>query len=96
MKYLALVVLFGVMCPASDQAPKPACNAKNQGQFWPEKANSDHAAARLLYQRGELEMCSLVVWKYRWEHISVNARDVAKQSHPFASESGKKAAEQNN
>jgi hypothetical protein len=96
MKYVALVVLFGVICPAAEKAPKPACNAKNQGQFWPEEANSDHSAARLLYQRGELEMCSLVVWKYRWEHLSVNARDVAKERHPFPSESEKTSAKQNN
>jgi hypothetical protein len=96
MKHLALLVLFGVVCPAADRTPKPACNAKNQGQFWPEEANSDHSAARLHYQRGDLEMCTLAVWKYKWQHISVNARDVAKESHPVASEPGKKAAAQNN
>jgi len=96
MKYVALVVLFGVISLAAEQAPKPTCNEKRQGQLWPEEANSDHAAARLLYQRGELEMCTLVVWKYRWEHLSVNARDMAKERHPFASEAGKAAGQQNN
>ena len=96
MKYGALMFLFGVMSVAAEQTPKPACNARNQGQFWPEEANSDHAAARLLYQRGELQMCSLVVWKYRWEHVSVNARNVAKEGHPSASKSEEAAAKQNN
>jgi hypothetical protein len=96
MKYAALIVLFGVLCSAAEQTPKPACDARNQGQFWPAEANSDHAAARLLYQRGELEMCSLVVWKYKWEHISVNARNAAKEGHPFASESERAAAKEKN
>jgi hypothetical protein len=96
MKYVALIVLFGVMCPAAEQAPKPACNAKNHGLFWPEEVNSSHDAERLLFQSGELEMCSLVVWKYKWEHLSVNARDVAEETHPFASKPGKAAAKQNN
>jgi len=80
MKFVVLIFLFGMVCPA-EQTGKPACNSKNQGQFWPEEANSNHAAARLLYQRGELEMCSLAVWKYRWEHLSVNARIAAKDGH---------------
>lgn len=25
-------------------------------------------------------MCSLVVWKYKWEHLSVNVRDLAKET----------------
>jgi hypothetical protein len=73
MKYIALSTLFGLMSLAPHGA-KPACNAKIQGQFWPEAANSDRFAARKLFQSGELEMCSLAVWKYRWEHISVNIR----------------------
>jgi hypothetical protein len=86
MKYIALFTLWGAMCFAR-QDPKPACNAKMQGQFWPAEANSDRQAIRRLYQSGELEMCSLEVWKYRWEHISVNARDVEKQRRAQASDS---------
>jgi hypothetical protein len=86
MKYVALLSLFGAMAFAG-QDGKPACNAKIKGQFWPEQANRDREAARQLYQTGELEMCSMVVWKYRWEHISVNIRDLGKGRHTLASES---------
>ena len=93
MRYLATLILFGAICFAG-VARKPVCNARNQGQFWPQEANFSHDAARQLYQRGELEMCSLVVWKYRWEHLSVNARDLARGKHASTSESGKAAAEE--
>jgi hypothetical protein len=86
MKYVVLLALFGAMGVA-EQGRKPVCNARNRGRFWPEEANFSQDVARQLYQRGELEMCSLVVWKYKWEHISVNVRDLAKATHPLTSES---------
>jgi hypothetical protein len=86
MKYMALITLFGAMSFAG-QDGKPACNAKLQGHFWPEQANWDREAARQLYQTGELEMCSMAMWRYRWKHISVNVRDLAKGHHTGASES---------
>ncbi len=76
MKVVCLIALFGAMCWAG-QDQKPACNAQSRGQFWPSEANSSQQAARQFYQQGELEMCSLVVWKYRWEHLSVNVRELA-------------------
>ena len=72
---------MGVLCLA-DEAQKPPCKAGNQGHFWPEEANSSQDTARQFYQRGELEVCSVVVRKYKWEHVSVNVRDLAKQKHP--------------
>src|SRR5216684_2978390 len=39
MRYVASIILFGAMCFA-EQTRKPVCNASNQGQFWPEEANS--------------------------------------------------------
>jgi hypothetical protein len=93
MRYVASIILFGAMCFA-EQARKPVCNASNQGQFWPEEANTSRDAARQLYQRGELEMCSLAVWKYKWEHISVNVRDLAKARRPSTSEPRKTGAEE--
>jgi len=84
VKYLATLILFGAVCLAGGDR-RPACNAKVQGQFWPEEANSNHDAARRLYQSGELEMCSLEVWKYKWEHISVNVRDLGKARRTAAS-----------
>jgi len=84
MRYMALIALSWVMCCAG-QTRKPVCNASNHGQFWPVEANTSHDALRELYQRGELEMCSLVVWRHRWEHISVNVHDLAKGRHPLTS-----------
>jgi hypothetical protein len=84
MKYIALFSVFGAMSLAQ-HADKPACNAKIQGQFWPQEANSDRFAARKLYQSGELEMCSIDVWKYRWEHISVNIRGLEKRRRSVTS-----------
>ena len=77
----AFVALWAALC-FGGQVDKPVCNAKNRGQFWPREANLSKDAARQLYQRGELEMCSLSVWKYKWEHLSVNVRDLAKGKHP--------------
>jgi hypothetical protein len=71
------------MCFAG-QAPKPACNARSQGQFWPPEANVSKDAVWRLYQQGNLEMCSLGVWKYKWERLSVNIRDLAKAKRPAA------------
>jgi len=88
MKWVAFIALCGVMCFA-EEARKPVCNAQNRGQFWPAEANFSKDAARLFYQRGELEMCSQAVWKYRWERMSVNVRDLGKGRQPLASESRK-------
>jgi hypothetical protein len=84
MKYIGLITLFGAMAFAG-QPRKPACNAKVQGQFWPTEANTDRQVKHELYQSGELEMCSLVVWKYKWKRISVNVHELLKGKHPLLS-----------
>lgn len=81
MRYAVFLILFGATCFAGD-ARRPVCNSRNQGQFWPEEANSNRDTARQTYQRGELEMCTLAVWRYRWKAISVNARVLAARKHP--------------
>ncbi len=87
MKRVALIALFGTICLA-EQTGRPACTARNQGQLWPDEANFRRDAARQLYQRGELEMCSMAVWKYKWQQISVNVRNLTKTKRPSAPESG--------
>lgn len=86
MKIVALIAFFGAIGSAQD-AQKPVCNAKTQGQFWPAEANSSSGAARRLTQNGELEMCSQGVWRYKWEHLSVSVRDLAKSKDPGTPES---------
>jgi hypothetical protein len=75
------------MCFA-EEAEKPPCTAKIEGQFWPDEANADREAARLLYQQGKLEVCSFVSWRYKWQRVSVNVRDLAKKKPPATSRSG--------
>ena len=81
MVFLALITAIGL----AGQDKKPACNAGNQGRFWPLEANSSQHAARELYQSGTLEVCSQVVWKYKWERMSVNVRDLTKERHSSTS-----------
>jgi len=87
MKYVIALAVLGSFCFAQ-QSRKPACRPQNQGRFWPEEANSDRDARRRLYQRGELELCTLEVWKYRWERISVNARGLSMEKRDGGSTTG--------
>jgi hypothetical protein len=87
MKYVAGIALIGALSFA-EQPPKPVldakpvCRAANTGQLWPEAANLSPEAGREFFRRGELEMCSSVKstfgTKYKWERLSVSARDLAK------------------
>lgn len=92
MKRLPASALSTLLCSAGlcfaaepqDTPEPPACTKEIQGRFWPAEANSNHELARKLYQSGELRMCSLVqskytiYWKFKWQQVSVNARDLAK------------------
>jgi hypothetical protein len=91
MKYVALVVLAGALCFAEQPrepvlASKPVCNAANKGNLWPDAANSSPDAGLALFERGELERCTLVHatfgMKYKWQRLSVNARELAKEKQP--------------
>jgi hypothetical protein len=83
MKSLPAIAVLALLCSA-DPIPQPECTEANHGRFWPEEANADRALARRLYQSGELEMCSLtppkysIYWRYKWQHVSVNAKTAAK------------------
>src|SRR5260370_1319712 len=86
VRYVASIALFATLCLA-EQPRKAPCNASHAGQFWPEEANVDREAAHRLYQQGKLEMCSLAVWKYRWESISVNVRGPGTAKSPVTAKS---------
>ncbi len=88
MKYVAFVVLAGAVCFAEQPqervlSPKPVCSAANKGNLWPDAANSSPDAGLALIERGELERCTLVHatigMKYKWQRLSVNARELAKE-----------------
>src|SRR5947208_14909914 len=90
MRYAAAIFLISAFSAmAEDQ--KPACNAANHGRFWPEAANASKEAAHQLSHNGELEMCSVVVWKYQWRKLTVNVKDLPrkKSSRAAKAESGK-------
>lgn len=40
-------------------------------------------------------MCSLDVWKYKWEPMSINARALATAKHSQSSQPGKTDAKEN-
>jgi hypothetical protein len=86
MKVAALIAFFAAICFSQD-AQKPVCNAKTRGQFWPPEANTSPDAARRLTQSGEIEMCSQGRWRYKWEHLSVTVRDLAKSKNPVIAQS---------
>ena len=92
MRYAAAVFLLSAIAVAEEQ--KPACTAANHGRFWPEEANTSAEAAHQLSHRGELEMCSVVVWKYQWRKLTVNVRDLPRKKSARAAkaESGKPSA----
>ena len=77
MKYVVLSVVL-VACCLAEQPAKPACKARNRGEFWPAAANTSPDAARRLANSGDLEICSLAGWKYKWEHLTVNVRNLGK------------------
>jgi hypothetical protein len=78
MNYLAAILLL-VATHTVEAGKRPACNAAHQGELWPAEANVSTQAAREFYQRGELEMCSLDVWKYKWQRLSVNVRELSRR-----------------
>lgn len=57
---------------------KPACKAAIRGQFWPEAANSNSTAMRKLSQCGALEICTTTTWRYKWQPLAVNVRQLGK------------------
>jgi hypothetical protein len=76
----ALLPAASLAATAGQPAAKPRCSARIQGQFWPEEANHDRDLMRKMVQSGDLEVCSLQVWKYRWKPVSINvAREMQKR-----------------
>ena len=63
----------------------PPCNAPNRGRLFPEQANTDAAFARQAGRCGELQMCSLGVWKYAWVPLTVHITQLGKARNHEAS-----------
>lgn len=75
MRILA-TLLLSVGALSAEEAAKPPCTPALNGQLWPAQANSDKALARKLFQTGDLELCSVNVWRYRWQHMSVSYKSL--------------------
>ena len=73
-----MVIAATALANEPQASKKPACNAQLRGHFWPEAANSDPQLARKLSQCGELEICSMATWKYKWRPVAVNVRQLGK------------------
>ena len=86
LRLTALAMLLSGPCLAGEDV-KPRCSAKLRGRFWPEQANYDARLVLTLARSGQLEMCSVRVWKHRWETLTVSVSQLAK-------EGGQKAAKE--
>jgi hypothetical protein len=75
---LCVVLAASGLTNQPEASRKPACKAAIRGQFWPVAANSDSGAARKLSQCGALELCTATVWRYKWQPVAVNVRQLGK------------------
>lgn len=77
-RILICLSLLLLMVPASfaEDQTKPKCNKQVHGRFWPDEANQDPKLAQTLAKTGELELCVIRRWRYRWEPMTVRLRDL--------------------
>jgi hypothetical protein len=80
MKRIILCVLVAAsgLAKEPDAIQKPACKAALHGKFWPDAANTDVKAAGRLAQCGALEICTTTGWRYKWQPVTVNVRQLGK------------------
>ena len=81
MRTLAALLLCTAIGFASDSV-RPQCNSRNRGRFWPEEANRSGAAARQAARCGELQMCTIGLWRYGWQNLTVSYARLASTSNP--------------
>ena len=65
-----LIPTATLACCFAQQPEKPVCNVQNRGKIWPER-NARTAGT-------EIQMCTLNVWKYRSETVTVPVSQLAK------------------
>ena len=71
MRWLAIALLTAA-CSQGNEPRKPPCNARNRGELWPK--STDRSDQR------PIEMCTLNVWKYHWEQVTVSISQLAKDA----------------
>jgi len=63
-----LISTVTLVSSVAQPAAKPRCNAHHSGDLWPAHPDACHP----------LEMCTLDVWKYRWERVTVDVSQLGK------------------
>jgi len=63
MKWTLPAAIFLASAFAAYQPSRPPCNERNRGLVWKKQGPNDDCA--------QLEVCSLDVWKYRWQRVTV-------------------------
>jgi hypothetical protein len=77
VRWILTLLLPAAACLAEEA--KPPCNARNQGRLWPARAETDGAFARRAARCGELELCALAGWRYRWQRVTVHVSQLGKK-----------------
>ena len=80
---LIFIVAACALCIADD-AGKPQCNSRRQGELWPRAANFDSVLRSKLNHCGQLEICGLQIWRYKWKPVSVHVSQLGKQPQPVS------------
>lgn len=79
LKPFVLLVFLATFALAGSTAVRPECNKSMAGKLWPPTALKDKETFRQLSQSGELQVCARTTWHYRWQSLTVNARDLHKK-----------------
>jgi hypothetical protein len=69
LKWLLIPVVMWV-CAWGRDAEKPRCDAQHRGELWP---------ADVRHGEGAQQMCTLDVWRYRWEPVTVSVSQLGKE-----------------
>ncbi len=56
----------------AEEPPKPRCDALQRGRLWPESETRG--------TRRQIEICTLNVWKYQWQQLTVDISELGKGS----------------
>jgi len=69
---LLLIPVLVQLCGAAQPAERPPCNAKNHGAIWRDE-NAQTGC-------NQIQVCTLNVWRYRWEAATVPISQLSKDS----------------
>ena len=82
---MRLLLVLAFVIPMLAETPKPVCDQKSRGRFWPEEANRDRKLMFELSRQGQLEMCSAhgkLAKKFQWETVGVHVSQLPRTEEP--------------